>query len=287
MYLNNKKTVVLRDGRLLGYSEFGDSDGKPLLFFSGYPGTRTQGELLDKESKKLGIKIICPDRPGIGFSEFKKDRCLCSWADDTAELMDSLNISRCPIAGYSAGGPYAAACGYKIPERISSLGIISGIAPVVKGVRKGILRFFTMGYHFPDALKLSLEAAEELARTSPHKILSAAERFLSEPDKLWIYNPEVSKVMIEMLLEAFREGVSGAELEAELCVKPWGFEPSQIGSEVHLWHGKADRVLPVSMGKYMADRMPKCDAVFLPDEGHISLFMNYRENILKILCSIN
>jgi hypothetical protein len=34
------KRVQLRDGRSLGYAEYGDPEGKPLFFFQGTPSSR-------------------------------------------------------------------------------------------------------------------------------------------------------------------------------------------------------------------------------------------------------
>ena len=39
--------IKLRDGRRLGYAEFGDPRGKPVLFFHGYPGSRWDGRRPD------------------------------------------------------------------------------------------------------------------------------------------------------------------------------------------------------------------------------------------------
>lgn len=39
------ETLWLRDGRLLGYAEYGDLDGKPVFFFHGWPGSRLQARL--------------------------------------------------------------------------------------------------------------------------------------------------------------------------------------------------------------------------------------------------
>jgi pimeloyl-ACP methyl ester carboxylesterase len=40
-----------------------------------------------------------------------------------------LAIERFAVAGFSGGGPYALACAYKIPERLTACGIVAGIAP--------------------------------------------------------------------------------------------------------------------------------------------------------------
>jgi hypothetical protein len=54
--------------------------------------------------------------------------------------------------------------------------------------------------------------------------------------------------------------------------------------KVHVWHGEADLNAPFAAhGKVLAQRLPNCDAVFYPGEGHISLVHQYLETILRAL----
>lgn len=73
---NESANIRLKDGRLLAYAEYGDPHGVPLFFFHGWPVTRLSGRILDKPAKKLGIRVIAPDRPGIGLSDYKHHRTL-------------------------------------------------------------------------------------------------------------------------------------------------------------------------------------------------------------------
>ena len=44
--------INLKDGRKLGYSEFGDINGIPIFHFHGYPGSRLEAHFLDSIAKK-------------------------------------------------------------------------------------------------------------------------------------------------------------------------------------------------------------------------------------------
>jgi pimeloyl-ACP methyl ester carboxylesterase len=63
--------VRLRDGRRLGYAEYGAADGKPVFFFHGMPGSRLFCHPDGSIPRALGMRIIAPDRPGIGLSDDK------------------------------------------------------------------------------------------------------------------------------------------------------------------------------------------------------------------------
>ena len=69
---------------------------------------------------------------------------------------------------------------------------------------------------------------------------------------------------------------------AVLYTLPWGFQDQDIAAGVHLWYGEPDFNVPVSIGHYVVDAIPKCHATFFPDEGHISIRNHIRE-ILKIM----
>lgn len=81
-FSRENKTFKLHDGRVLGWAEYGDPKGKPVFFFHGWPGSRFSGKETDTAAKKIGVKTISTDRPGIGLSNYKKDRKLLDWPRD-------------------------------------------------------------------------------------------------------------------------------------------------------------------------------------------------------------
>jgi pimeloyl-ACP methyl ester carboxylesterase len=130
MQPQNDRVISLRDGRTLGYAEYGDPGGKPVFFFHGLPGSRRQRHPDDSIAIEFGARIIAIDRPGYGLSDFQQGRKLLDWPDDVAQLADSLRIDRFVAIGLSGGGPYLLACAYKMPERITSATVISGMGPI-------------------------------------------------------------------------------------------------------------------------------------------------------------
>ena len=120
-------------------------------------------------------------------------------------------------------------------------------------------------------------------RKNPDQFVSRSKEKFAEPDRLLLDQPEVAKVYVDMLREAFRSGIGGVHHEAALYTRPWQFRLQDIPGEVHLWHGEPDLNVPVSVGRYVADAIPNCHATFLKDEAHISLPYNHIREILSIL----
>jgi hypothetical protein len=54
---------------------------------------------------------------------------------------------------------------------------------------------------------------------------------------------------------------------------------------LYLWHGELDKDVPVAMGRAVAGRLAYCKATYYPDEGHLSLIVNHREEIVTTLMS--
>ncbi len=111
--------LILPDGRRLGYAEYGDPEGWPLMFFHGTPGSRVMARFAAPKAREMGVRLIAPERPGFGLSDFKPQRQLLDWAEDVRELAEVLNLERFAVAGVSGGGPYVAACAWKMPARLS------------------------------------------------------------------------------------------------------------------------------------------------------------------------
>ena len=172
-HAGENNTLRLRDGRVLGWAQFGDPEGIPLLYFHGQPGSRLGGAMLAAAGSRHGVRVIAPDRPGYGLSDFKPGRALLDWADDVTELTEALKLPLFAVAGLSSGGPYVSVCAHNIPERLTCAIIVSGNAPFdAPGATDGMMRmnrwFFGLARRAPfisDALmKLTARAARNPVR---------------------------------------------------------------------------------------------------------------------------
>ncbi|MEL7226506.1 MAG: alpha/beta hydrolase, partial [Cyanobacteria bacterium J06576_12] len=64
--------LTLPDNRQLAYAEYGSPDGYPLLYCHGGGSSRLEPLLLgDEVFSRLELRVIAPDRPGIGQSDFQ------------------------------------------------------------------------------------------------------------------------------------------------------------------------------------------------------------------------
>lgn len=287
----NKKnqTIHLKDGRTLGYAEFGDPQGIPIFEFHGNPSSRLGSEIFDETAKDLGIRVIGVDRPGMGLSDYKPHRKLLDWPDDVVELADALGFEQFPIVGGSGGVPATLACAYKIPERLNAVGILFGPRPIDSpGATNGWSRSRRIQAFLerngPFCLpRMAMSMVARIMRADPEKALSKMFEELPPSDKAIMATPKAKRQYIKTIREAFRTGPDGVTLDKILTMKPWGFKLEDISIQIHLWHGEADSVVPPAMGHYLADKIPNCRARFISNEGHFSLLPNHAQDILETL----
>jgi len=281
--------IVLRDGRALGYAEYGDPGGEPLFYCHGFPASRVEAELTATAATKLRLRIIAADRPGFGISDIHPGRNIPAWADDAQQLADALDIGCFAILGVSGGGPYALACARMIPERLTAVGVVCPLGPLagtglLTGMRWPARLFFGLSRRSPGLLRLLLkDLLGPLLRRQPSVTLSLLTTAAPSPDRTVLARPGVKRILAASMKEAFRGGVQGAIAELDLYSRTWGFSPDEISGTVHLWHGTADATVPLSHGRYLAEALPHCRSSFIPGEGHFSLPLGHMEKILRAL----
>jgi len=289
MSIKSQNNITLSDGRKLGFAEFGDRQGRPVFYFHGFPGSRLEAKLAEKIALDTHVRFIGIDRPGFGLSEFKPQRTLLDWADDVSELADALQIDRFSILSISGGGPYAAACAYKIPDRLVSVGIVCGMGPLeVQELMDHMIwvnRYgLRMAGRFPRMAKSLFLFSSFFFRNYPERMLSFLSGKVEDPDKFALKNEELIKVLSASFREAFLNSLLWPSTDFILYSQPWGFRLQDIRIEIHLWHGEKDCVVPPEMGRYVATTLPDCHATFYTDEGHFSIILNRIEEIWKPFC---
>src|SRR5215470_14204923 len=124
------RSIILPDGRKLSYTEFGTPHGIPVFGFHGTPGSRFMFRLVHEPARRLGVRIIAPERPGFGLSTYQHQRTLADWAGDVAILASHLGLKNFGVAGISGGGPYAAACAALLSARVTAAALISPMGPL-------------------------------------------------------------------------------------------------------------------------------------------------------------
>jgi pimeloyl-ACP methyl ester carboxylesterase len=256
-------SVVLAGGRAVGFAEWGDPDGHPVVVFHGGPGSRLFGVGCEALAGRLGLRMVCLERPGFGRSDYVADRTVLGWVDDVAEVITVLGIDRFVVVGVSAGSPYALACAARPASGLGAVGVIAGLVPAQ----------FSTDDEFSSLVERDRTEAEAAARR--HFEVMAADvdgsaRAMATregPDRKILERPEVQQQFAATRREAFRHGVDGAVLDLMLVHEPWGFDLKDVAVNTRWWHGELDPVAPLASVRAATAATP-IELTVYEDEGH-------------------
>jgi pimeloyl-ACP methyl ester carboxylesterase len=282
----NDHTLKLSSGLCLGYAEHGDPQGVPLLYFHGWPSARVQGFLLDEVGKKMGLRIISPDRPGIGLSDFQPNRRLLDWPETMAELAAHVGADKFHLVGWSGGGPYVLATALKMPERILSATVVCGAPPLTVLGHAHLFwpyrLMMRLRQMFPPVLHGLLNVGERLTRGEVTKPpLSWMMGLLSEPDRRVLMQPGFFATISGGMREALRRGPEMVIADADIYLSEWGFDVREVDYPIHFWHGKEDRNIHWRYSEQLAALLPRKTTHWLENEGHYSLPIMHAEEITR------
>lgn len=283
---------TLPGGQKICFAEYGDPDGQALYYFHGWPSSRLQGKLLHEIGLEHGLRIIAPDRPGIGKSSPQPKRRLRDWPPLLAELADTLGHERFLVMGVSGGGPYALAAAHGLPERVIASSVVCGAPPLNEFPDKSALLFpyrllLKLRPIAPAVMLPLLPISRFIASQNPNDApLRWCFKWVSPCDREAINKHDD----LQVIMGSFREGViqGGTQVvhDADVYTSDWEINFEDITVPVDMWHGVEDRNLPLTMVCQIADRIPNATTHWLKNEGHYSLPINRCPEIVESLLSI-
>ncbi len=284
-------TYRLRNGRRLGFAEYGRPDGKVVFWFHGTPGGRRQVAPQARAlAQEMGIRLIVLERPGIGESTPHLYRNVGAFADDVLEVADGLGAREFACVGLSGGGPYVLACAARAPGRVVAGAVLGGVAPTrgpdavagglvslaktfapviefARGVTTRVLNFAVKGL-----MPFRTQALELYIKISP------------EGDQRVFQRPEMRAMFLEDIVRSTARQVHAPVLDVVLFTRPWGFSLRDVRVPIRFWHGDADHIVPLSHAEHMVARVEQADLLVRPGESHLGTLDAGRE-IFEFLLS--
>jgi pimeloyl-ACP methyl ester carboxylesterase len=283
----DQPSVDIGNGRRLGYREFGDPAGRPIVNCHGGLVSGLDIAAFHDAARAIGVRIISPDRPGLGSSSPAPGRTTADWAGDVAALLDVLAVERAAVLGWSMGGQYALACAAVIPDRVSRTVVIAGALPLDDAGTFGELnamdrRLTALSENHPHIARTSFAALGRFARHARRAWTRVMARDATPEEAAALHalpDPGLASAAAAAL------GCPAGMVEEYLAwVRPWGFEPEAITRPVHIRQGDADSLVPPHWGQELARRIPGAEIDLLPGEGHF-LGFRHQADILGDLVS--
>jgi pimeloyl-ACP methyl ester carboxylesterase len=281
--------VKLQNGGHVAYDEYGDPAGEPVLFYHGWPSSRSMARLAEDAARKLRVRLISPDRPGISGSSFKADRKLTEWPDVAAALTRHLGIERYRILAISGGAPYAYITGWAFPEQVKAIAVVSGAPPIAELTDyTGLWRIHRWMLQLHARNPALMRALFRVGR--PFACIRMSVRMqpflrliLQKMDAEALRDRRAFEACFESSREAWRASLEGVMADAEIYAQPWGFLVEELRVPVHIWHGTKDRTFSVPLAEALARRIPNCELHIVEGAGHYSLPIRHIDPVVRRL----
>ncbi|MBN1628686.1 MAG: alpha/beta hydrolase [Thermoleophilia bacterium] len=282
------RLVPLRDWRFVAVHEFGDPTGRPVVFAhgGGLGATGLFAQTSDRAAREHGLRLLAPDRPGLGDSSPRAGRKVLDWPGDVVEVAHQLELDTLDVVSHSGGAAYALALACAAPERVLSLSLVSPMAPkrLILSCREIPVR---------TKLNLSLNAAmpgrvlgamsrriaagmerdpQRAAQTFLHRLLLSEQRSLM--------GSAYEKALPRCVDAALRQGTTGVVEDLRLIFGHWGFDLRSATAPLRIWHGGCDSTSPPQVARMLAREIPQAELRVFPDEGHLSTWLSRAPDIL-------
>lgn len=282
-----RRSLPLPEGRRLAYLEVGDPTGAPILYCHGFPSSAREALLLEATARARKVRIIAPDRPGYGRSDFTPERTIGQWAWDVARLADRLGLGRFAVIGVSGGAPYALACAWRLPERLTACTLVCPLGPIylpdvlarmrwptrvnlAVAQRRPVLSYAIVG-----------RAAGGILARWPQTIHHLRTFHACAADRTELADGATREVLSATIRDAMRGGARGARQDLLLLTRDWGLPFDRIALPITLWHGALDATVPPSHAQWYLEHLPDARLHLVPGEGHYSLPLRHADALLS------
>ena len=303
---DHSATLTLPDGRTLGFAEYGDLNGVPIVVTHGILGSRLENQLFHRNARELGARIIGIDRPGIGLSSPNAtNRKVVDHAKEVEALAEYLNLKGYAVIGMSGGGPYALGCARSLPSdpskpKLKAVSIVTGLQlPNMTqnfpawlvflnrnlDLRRVVKWMFTRGpawqLHLSDEVR-----AEGMRQAFDLKKAHTADVAITRRADY----PDMQQTFLRSSREAARQGWDGFLDDSAILSAAPGFRVEDIRPDlpVQLWYGMDDGNVSPKAGKEYAERLRAGGNKLVElheEDGHThgSTQVNYQRRILEDL----
>jgi len=276
------------EGQRLLVQEWGTPGRPVILLVHGFPGCADHGQLMSLSPLWDSFHLIAMDRPGYGKSDLQKKITPLKFAEQIRSLLDEKKIDKVSILSVSGGAPYSMALAYLLKERVLKMTSIAGIAPLTlknyRYLNSQQKKVWVLRALIPESvLEFALNRIWAAGLDKIDQFLFTEMTSFSEADQKVFAHPEIAPVLVATTKASLQGGAGGILQDLKVYTRSWGFPLAEVNCPVTLWHGGSDDVVHYKFAEDMKQRLPKAQLKFMSEEGHYSLPMNLRDEIIADL----
>lgn len=228
--------ITTQDGTHIHYKDWGS--GQPVVFSHGWPLNADSWESQMLFLASRGYRCIAHDRRGHGRSSQPwGGHDMNTYADDLATLLETLDLKRAVLVGFSTGGGEVARCiGRHGTKRVAKAALVSAVPPLM-------LRTAANPGGLPIEVFDGLRAGELANRAQLYKDLASGPFFG--------FNRPGAKPSQGLIDRFWMQGMMAGHKATHDCIK--AFSETDFTQDLKhfdlptlIVHGDDDQIVPIS-----------------------------------------
>lgn len=269
-------------GRVIAWHEFGQTEAPTAtaVYCHGTPGTGYEALFLDEAARELGIRIIAPDRPGLGASDAVPYRLVGTWAEeDAAAIIDHLELDRFSVIGFSGGGPHAMSLAALHSDKVEQLILLAPFTHHPLWESHLGLNLTPLRVHFSHlTLSWFPKPLIDLTSRALTRPLASASTLASALGRDVQGHTAAYRMAISHDY-ALQFSIEGGVQDEYAIQDDWGFSETTVKTPVHLWVAGRDMAVKPARARNLGLRLG-AQIHELPRDGHFSLLINHAASVL-------
>jgi len=278
--------ITLRDGRRLAFREYGDPQGRPVMFMGSSfveVGLSQQAILT---CAKQGWRFLCPERPGYGASQpnfgLSVNKRISSFSEDIRELMAHLGVEAANFIGsttplhFSVTYPKKSLgmlCVGAVPHWEKEF--INQIEPRYRHIIKASIMMPKIVPIIGRLLKAKFEGSEE------NDVIEGFSR-TSSADKAVLENEEYKALIAEGIRYTSLQGMRAQAEDVAPIHTNWSHLSKRITVPVDVMHGNEDMLVPRGFILPFLKLIPHANAHWIEGGGKY-LILTHFDKVLEII----
>jgi pimeloyl-ACP methyl ester carboxylesterase len=275
-------TIRLKDGRTVGFADYGTPNQTPVLWCHGGPGCRFEPDPSAISAREAGLRLIGIDRPGYGLSTPQPGRTIGGWVSDALAVLDHLGIDRFVTVGASTGGAHALAVAAS-SKRVIGCVACCALTDLRWTEGKAMVPGASLVWDAGDRAAALAIVAEQMGEDG-RKVDVHAGGPLPDSDKALFADPVFLAWWMRWMKEWFAHGVAGYTDDRLADGGGWDtFDVTAITCPVAVIHGDSDSFVPVAHARHTASIVPGAELRIFEPLGHFSICQEVVGTVSELL----
>jgi pimeloyl-ACP methyl ester carboxylesterase len=257
--------------------------GYPLVMIHGMNGNLTMWDPRLIEGLSKHFQLVLLDNRGAGRTEIsEREYTIRLFADDTADLMNTLGIPKAHVLGLSMGGAVAQELAINYPEKVEKL-ILCSTCSQHRGTQEERKMTEAMTQTSKEELiKMSLSSplASDYPRDFlvdfPMMVYSLTSEFIKE-------NPDLARHLLQLIAENEYPISLKALMNRYDAMLRFNSQTrlKNIKAPTLVLHGRKDTTVAPEEGEILAKAIPNAKLVYFEKSNH--LLAEEMEEVLKVI----